>query len=80
MIKLGLEFFYYRRWIYILRFVDECIVNRVFRYFFNYFNVRNCDIYCYKIRNNNDFILEKINLECIKCVFFYKGVKIFNNF
>lgn len=78
MIELGWEFFYYRWLIYILRLVNECVINRIFRYFFNYFDVRNYDIYCYKIRNNNDFILKNVNLECIKWVFFYKGV--INNF
>ena len=28
----------------------------------------------------SDLILEKINLECTKRAFFYKGAKIFNNF
>ena len=46
----------------------------------NYFNVRNRDIHRHKTRNNNDLILEKINLECTKRAFFYKGAKIFNNF
>ena len=41
MIKLGLEPLYYRRRAHILRFVDECIANRVPRYLSNYFNVRN---------------------------------------
>ena len=63
-----------------LRFVDECIANRVPRYLSNYFNVRNRDIHRHKTRNNNDLILEKINLECTKRAFFYKGAKIFNNF
>ena len=44
------------------------------------FNVRNRDIHRHKTRNNNDLILEKINLECTKRAFFYKGAKIFNNF
>ena len=66
--------------IHILRFVDECIANRVPRYLSNYFNVRNRDIHRHKTRNNNDLILEKINLECTKRAFFYKGAKIFNNF
>ena len=61
-------------------FVDECIANRVPRYLSNYFNVRNRDIHRHKTRNNNDLILEKINLECTKRAFFYKGAKIFNNF
>ena len=34
MIKLGLEPLYYRRRAHILRFVDECIANRVPRYLF----------------------------------------------
>ena len=38
MIKLGLEPLYYRRRAHILRFVDECIANRVPRYLSNYFN------------------------------------------
>ena len=80
MIKLGLEPLYYRRRAHILRFVDECIANRVPRYLSNYFNVRNCDIHRHKTRNNNDLILERINLECTKRAFFYKGAKIFNNF
>ena len=42
--------------------------------------VRNRDIHRHKTRNNNDLILEKINLECTKRAFFYKGAKIFNNF
>ena len=80
MTKLGLEPLYYRRRTHILRFVDECIANRVPRYLSNYFNVRNRDIHRHKTRNNNDLILEKINLECTKRAFFYKGAKIFNNF
>ena len=78
-IGLGLEPLYYRRRTHILRFVDECIANRVPRYLSNYFNVRNCDIHRHKTRNNNDLILERINLECTKRAFFYKGAKIFNN-
>ena len=80
MTKLGLEPLYYRRRTHILRFVDECIANRVPRYLSNYFNVRNRDIHRHKTRNNNDLILERINLECTKRAFFYKGAKIFNNF
>ena len=80
MTKLGLEPLYYRRRTHILRFVDECIANRVPRYLSNYFNVRNRDIHRHKTRSNNDLILEKINLECTKRAFFYKGAKIFNNF
>ena len=80
MIKLGLEPLYYRRRAHILRFVDECIANRVPRYLSNYFNVRNCDIHRHKTRNDNDLILERINWECTKRAFFYKGAKIFNNF
>ena len=80
MTKLGLEPLYYRRRTHILRFVDECIANRVPRYLSNYFNVRNRDIHRHKTRNNNDLILERINLECTKRAFFYKGAKIFNIF
>ena len=79
MTKLGLEPLYYRRRTHILRFVDECIANRVPRYLSNYFNVRNRDIHRHKTRNNNDLILEKVNLECTKCAFFYKVAKIFSN-
>ena len=80
MTKLGLEPLYYRRRTHILRFVDECIANGVPRYLSNYFNVRNRDIHRHITRNNNDLILERINLECTKRAFFYKGAKIFNNF
>ena len=80
MTKLGLEPLYYRRRTHILRFVDECFANRIPRYLSNYFNVRNRDIHRHKTRNNNDLILEKINLECTKRAFFYKGAEIFNNF
>ena len=45
MTKLGLETLYYRRRTHILRFVNECITNRVPRYYFNYFNVRKRDIH-----------------------------------
>ena len=79
MTKLGLEPLYYRRRTHILRFVDECIANRVPRYLSNYFNVRNRDIHRHKTRNDNDLILQKVNLECTKRTFFYKGAKIFNN-
>ena len=51
------------------------ISNRIPRYLSYYFNVRNCEIHRRKSRNNNDFILEKVNLECTKRVFFYKGAK-----
>ena len=47
--------------------------------FFNYFNLRNCDIHRHETRNNNDVILEKVNLECTKRAFFYKSAKKFNN-
>jgi len=80
MTKLGLEPLYYRRRTHILRFVDECIANRVPRYLSNFFNVRNRDIHRHKTRNKNDLILEGINLECTKRAFFYKGAKIFINF
>ena len=59
MTKLGLEPLYYTRRTHSLRFVNECIANRVPRYLSNYFNVRNRDIHCHKTRNNNDLILEK---------------------
>ena len=72
MTKLGLEPLYYRRRTHILRFVDECIANRVPRYLSNYFNVRNRDIHRHKTRNNNDLILEKVNLECTKRAFFQR--------
>ena len=75
--KLGWEPLYFRRRTHILRF--ECISNRVSRYLFNYFNVRNHDIHHYKTTNNNDLVLEKVNLECTKRAFFYEGAKCFNN-
>ena len=40
-IKMGLEPLYYRRRTHILRFVNECIANRVPRYLSNYFDIRN---------------------------------------
>ena len=76
---IKLEPFYYRRRTHILRFVNQCIANRVPRYPFNYFNVRNRYIHRHKTRNNNDLILEKVNLECTKRTFFYKGANILNN-
>ena len=79
MTKLGLEPLYYRRRTHILRFGNECIASRVPRYLFHYFNVRNRDIHRHKTKNNNDFILEKVNLECTKRASSYKGAKIFNN-
>ena len=79
MTKLGLEPLYYRRRTHILRFVDECIANRVPRYLSNYFNVRNRDIHRHKTRNNNDLILEKVNVEGTKRANLYKGAKSFNN-
>ena len=79
MTKLGLEPLYYKRRAHILRFVNECIANRVPRYLFNYFNVRNRDIHRHKTRNNNDLMLEKVSLEWTKRAFFYKGANIFNN-
>ena len=48
------------------------------RYLFNYFNVRNHDSPRYKTRSSNGLILEKVNLECTKRAFFYKGATIFN--
>ena len=60
MTKLGLEPLYYKRRPHILRFVNECIANRVPRYIFNYFTVRNRDIHYHKTRNNNDLMLEKV--------------------
>ena len=79
MTKLGLEPLYYTRWTHILRFVNECIANTVRRYLLNYFNVRSRDIHRHKTINNNDLILEKVNLECTKRAFFYKGANMFNN-
>ena len=79
MTKLGSEPLFYRRRTHILRFVNECFANRVPRYLFNYFNLRNRDIHRHETRNNNDVILEKVNLKCTKCAFFYKSAKIFNN-
>ena len=32
-----------------------------------------------KLISSTDFILEKVNLECTKRAFSYKGAKIFNN-
>ena len=60
MTKLGLEPLYYRRRTHILRFVKECVANRVPRYLSKYFNVRNRYIPRHKTRNNNDLILEKL--------------------
>ena len=51
MTKLGWKPLYSRRQENILRFVNECITNRVPRYLFNYFNVRNHDIPRYKTRS-----------------------------
>ena len=79
MSKLGSEPLYCRRRTHILRFVNECFANRVPRYLFNYFNLRNCDIHRHETRNNNDVIFEKVNLECTKRAFFYKSAKKFNN-
>ena len=72
---IKLEPLYYRRQTHILRFVNDCIANRVPRYPFNCFNVRNCEIHRHKTRNNNDLILENVtgNLECTKRAFFYTG-------
>ena len=50
MTKLGLETLYYRRRTHILRFVNECIANRVPRYLSNGFNERNRDIHHHKTR------------------------------
>ena len=79
MTKLGLEPLYYKRQPHILRFVNECIANRVPRYIFDYFNVRNRDIHRHKTRNNNNLMLEKVTLECTKRAFFYRGGNIFDN-
>ena len=73
MTKLGLEPLYYRRRTHILRLVNKCITNRIPRYLLNYFQVRECDIHHHETRNNNDLILDKLNLECTKRAFFYKG-------
>ena len=56
---IKLEPLYYRRQTHILRFVNDGIANRVPRYPFNCFNVRNRDIHRQKTRHNNDLILEK---------------------
>ena len=77
MTKLGLEPLYYKRRPHILRFVNECIANRVPRYIFNYFNVRNRDIHRHKTRNNNDLMLEKVSLEWTKRAFFSTKVQRF---
>ena len=78
MTTLGWKPLYSRRQENILRFVNECITNRVPRYLFNYFNVRNHDIPRYKTRSSNGLVLEKVNLECTKRAFCYKGATIFN--
>ena len=75
MTKLGLEPLYYGRRTHILRFVNECIANRVPRYLSNYFNVRNRDIQRHKTRNNNDLILEKVNLNAPSALFSTKVQK-----
>ena len=54
MTKLGSEPLFYRRRTHILRFFNECFANRVPRYVFNYFNLRNRDINRQETRNNND--------------------------
>ena len=77
MTKLGWKPLYSRRQENILRFVNECIANRVPRYLFNYFNVRNYDIPRYKTRSSNGLILEKVNLECTKRAFFFTKVQLF---
>jgi len=80
MTKLDSEPLFHRRRTHILRFVNECFANRVPRYLFNYFNLRNRDINRRETyRNNNDVILEKVNLECTKRAFVYKSARIFNN-
>ena len=76
MTKLGSESLYYRRQTHVLRFVNERFANRVPRYLFNYFNLRNGDIHSHETRNN-DVILEKVNLECTRRAFFYKSAKNF---
>ena len=70
MTKLGWKSLYSIRQENILRFVNKCIANRVPRYLYNYFNVRNHDIPRYKTRSSNSLILEKVNLECTKRTFF----------
>ena len=80
MTKPGSTPLYYRRRTHILRFVNACFANRVPRYLFNYFNLRNRDIHRHETRNSNDVILEKVNLECTKSAFFYKSAKIFITF
>ena len=80
MTKLGSEPLFYRRRTHILRFVTECFANRVPRYLFNCFNLRNRDINRHETyRTNNDVILEKVKLECTKRAFVYKSAKIFNS-
>ena len=79
MTKPGSTPLYYRRRTHILRFVNACFANRVPRYLFNYFILRNRDIHRHETRNSNDVILEKVNLECTKSTFFYKSARIFNN-
>ena len=51
--RQGWKPLYFRRRTHILRFVNECISNRVPRYLLNYFNVRNHDIHHYKTRTND---------------------------
>ena len=77
--KAASEPLFYRRRTHILRFVNECFANRVPRYVFNYFNLRNRDINRHETRNNNGVILEKVNLECTKRPFVYKSAKIINH-
>ena len=80
MTKLGSTPLYYRRRTHILRFVNACFANRVPRYLFNYFNLRNSDIHRHETRNSNDVILEKVNLGCTKSAFFLQKCKNFYNF
>ena len=77
MTKLGWKPLYSRRRENILRFVNKCIANRLRRYLFNYFNVRNHDIPRYKTGSSNGPILEKVNLECTKRTFFFTMVQLF---
>ena len=57
-------------WSQTAQFHPQFHANRVPRYLFNYFNVRNHDIPCYKTTSSNGLILEKVNLECTKSAFF----------
>ena len=80
LINLGWNSVHSRRESHVCNFVKNCIDQKSSVYFDSYFKVRRCNVHNYNIRNSGNLVLDKVRLESIKHVFFYKEGRIFNRF